>query len=203
MSRFAFLLASTLLTVASSSFSQTSPGTQTPPGSQAASVPPDAVTRKFVVGDHDQVQARVEAIDYAKRTVTLKTDKGSVTLEVGPQAKNFDQVKVGDKVTADFYNSAAVYVRRVDEAPSANESTVVEYAAPGAQPSGVIVRTKEITARVDAIDPKTRMATLTGSAGNSVTFKVDDAVENLDRIKAGDQVVVRYTEALALSVDKN
>jgi hypothetical protein len=197
MTRFAFLLASTLLTLASSTFAQA------PPGSQAASVPPDAVTRKFVVGNHDKVEARVEAIDYDKRTVTLKTDKGSVTLEVGPQAKNFDQVKVGDKVTADFYNSAAVYVRRVDEPPSANESTVVEYAAPGAQPSGVIVRTKEITARVDAIDPKTRMATLTGSAGNSVTFKVDDAVENLDRIKAGDQVIVRYTEALALSVDKN
>jgi hypothetical protein len=197
MTRFALLLASTVLTMASSAWAQTAPG------SQAASVPPDAVTRKFVVGDHDQVQARVDAIDYAKRTVTLKTDKGSVTLEVGPQAKNFDQVKVGDKVTADFYNSAAVYVRRVDEPPSANESTVIEYAAPGAQPSGVIVKTREITARVDAIDQKTRMATLTGSAGNSVTFKVDDAVENLARIKAGDQVVVRYTEALALSVDKN
>jgi hypothetical protein len=197
MTRFTLLLASTVLTMASSALAQTAPD------SQAASVPPDAVTRKFVVGGHDQVQARVEAIDYDKRTVTLKTDKGSVTLEVGPQAKNFDQVKVGDKVTADFYNSAAVYVRRVDEPPSANESTVVEYAAPGAQPSGVIVKTKEITARVDAIDPKTRMATLTGSEGNSVTIKVDDAVQNLDRIKAGDQVVVRYTEALALSVDKN
>jgi hypothetical protein len=185
MTRFTLLLASTVLTMASSALAQTAPG------SQAASVPPDAVTRQFVVGDHDQVQARVDAIDYAKRTVTLKTDKGSVTLEVGPQAKNFDQVKVGDKVTADFYNSAAVYVRRV------------EYAAPGAQPSGVIVKTKEITARVDAIDQQTRMATLTGSGGNSVTFKVDDAVQNLDRIKAGDQVVVRYTEALALSVDKN
>ena len=197
MTRFGFSLSLTLtlLTAASAAFAQA------PSGSQASL--PEAVTRTFVVGNHDQVQARVDAIDYAKRTVTLKTDSGSVTLEVGPQAKNFDQVKVGDKVTVDYHSSTAFYVRRVDEPPSANESTVVEYAAPGAQPSGVIVKTKEITARVDAIDPKTRMTTLTGSGGNSVTFKVDDAVQNLDRIKAGDQVVVRYTEALALSVDKN
>lgn len=96
MTRLAFWLAATVLTVASSALAQTSPS------SQAASAPGDAVTRKFVVGDHDRVQARVDAIDYAKRTVTLKTDKGSVTLEVGPQAKNFDQVKVGDTVTADY-----------------------------------------------------------------------------------------------------
>jgi hypothetical protein len=195
MTRLGFLLALALLTAASAAFAQA------PSGSQASL--PEAATRTFVVGDHDQVQARVEAIDYDKRTVTLKTDSGSVTLEVGPQAKNFNQVKVGDKVTADYYASTAFYVRRVDEPPSTNGSTVVQYAAPGAQPGGVIVKTKEITARVDAIDPKTRTATLTGSAGNSVTIKVDDAVQNLDRIKTGDQVVVRYTEALALSVDKN
>jgi hypothetical protein len=195
MIRLGSLLAFALLTAASVAFAQA------PSGSQASL--PEAVTRTFVIGDHDQVQARVEAIDYDKRAVTLKTDKGSVTLEVGPQAKNFNQVKVGDKVTADYVASTAFYVRRVDEPPSTNETTVVQYAAPGAQPGGVIVKTKEVTARVDAIDPKTRTATLTGSAGNSVAIKVDDAVPNLDRIKAGDQVVVRYTEALALSVDKN
>jgi hypothetical protein len=47
------------------------------------------------------------------------------------------------------------------------------------------------------------MVTLTGPAGNSVTIKVDDSVQNFNRIKTGDQVVVRYTEALALSVDKD
>ena len=198
MGRLGSLLVLSLLAVASVAFAQA------PSGSQAPSSSPQAVTRTLVVGDHDKVQARVDAIDYTSRTVTLKTDSGkSVTLQVGPQAKNFNQVKVGDKVTADFYNAAAIFVRRVDEPPSANEGTAVEYAAPGAQPGGVIVNTKEITARVDAIDQKTRMVTLTGPAGNSVTIKVDDSVQNFNRIKTGDQVVVRYTEALALSVDKD
>ena len=52
------------------------------------------------------------AIDYASRTVTLKTDSGkSVTLQVGPQAKNFNQVKVGDKVKVD--TATGSYVERV------------------------------------------------------------------------------------------
>lgn len=196
MRRVGLSLALAFLTVASAAFAQSPSGAQAPSDSKA-------VTRTLVAGDHDRIQASVTAIDYASRTVTLKGDNGSVTLQVGPQAKNFNQVKVGDKVTADFYSAAAVYVRRVDEPPSANETTAVEYAAPGAQPGGVIVNTKEITARVDTIDPKTRKVTLRGPAGNSVTVKVDDAVQNLDRIKAGDQVVVRYAEALALSVDKD
>ena len=197
MRRLGSLVVLSLLTAASVAFAQA------PSGPQATSDSPKAVTRTLVAGDHDRVQASVTAIDYASRMVTLKTDSGSLTLQVGPQAKNFNQVKVGDKVTADLYSAAAIYVRRVDEPPSANEATAVEYAAPGAQPGGVIVNTKEITARVDTIDPKTRKVTLTGPAGNSVTIKVDDAVQNFDRITTGDQVVVRYTEALALSVDKN
>ncbi|HKT19681.1 MAG TPA: hypothetical protein VJR47_16645 [Stellaceae bacterium] len=197
MGRLGSLLVLSLLAVASVAFAQA------PAVSEAPANSPEAVTRTLVVGDHDKIQARVDAIDYASRTVALKTDSGSITLQVGPQAKNFNQVKVGDKVTADFYSAAAVYVRRVGDPPSVDERTAVEYAAPGAQPGGIIVNTKEITARVDAIDPKTRMLILMGPAGNRVSIKVDDAVENFNRIKTGDQVVVRYAEALALSVDKN
>lgn len=197
MRRFGLFLASPLLALVSVAFAQA------PSVSEAPANAPGAVTRTVVLGDHDRVEAWVDAIDYAGRTVTLKTDSGSVTLQVGPEAKNFDKVKVGDKVTADYYKAMAVYVRRVDEPSSINESTAVKYAAPGAQPGGVIVATKEITARVDSVDLKTRMATLTGPGGRSVTIKVDDAVQNLDRIKAGDQVVMRYAEAFALSVNKN
>ena len=41
-----------------------------------------------------------------------------------------------------------------------------------------------------------------GPAGNVRTFKVDKAVKNFGQIKKGDQVVLRFTEAVALSVVK-
>jgi hypothetical protein len=165
---------------------------------------PGAVPRGVIIADHVQTKAQVEAIDYSARTVVLKGEGGkTVELKVGPSAKNFDQVKVGDQVQADFYTSTAIFLRKSSEPPSAAAAEVVEVAAPGEKPAGVVVNTREITATVDAIDPQRRMVTLTGPRGNTVSFKLGDAIENVDQIHKGDQVVVRYTEAVALAVDKS
>ena len=60
----------------------------------------------------------------------------------------------------------------------------------------------KMTARVDAIDHKHRIVTLRGPEGEPVTFKVDDAVRNLDQVKKGDQVVASYYESIAIRVHK-
>lgn len=165
---------------------------------------PGAAPRGIIIADHVHAKAQVEAIDYTARTVTLKGEGGrEIELKVGPQAKNFDQVKVGDDVTADFYASTAIFLRKSDEPPAAAGADLVEVAAPGERPAGVVVGTREITARVDAIDPQARMITLTGPRGNSRSFKLGDAVQHIDQIKKGDEVVLRYTEAIALAVDKS
>jgi hypothetical protein len=46
------------------------------------------------------------------------------------------------------------------------------------------------------------MIDLKGPGGNVRTFAVDPAVKNLSQIKKGDQVVLRFTERVALSVVK-
>ena len=56
-------------------------------------------------------------------------------------------------------------------------------------------------ATVEAVDLAKRTVTVRGPRGNVNTLKVGDQVQ-LDKVKAGDQVVVRYTEAVAISVDK-
>lgn len=60
----------------------------------------------------------------------------------------------------------------------------------------------EVTAKVVSIDQKTRMVTLEGSEGNLFTTKVDDDVENLDKVKKGDLVNIQYYESLAWSIIK-
>jgi len=194
MNRPALLLVASLLVLPALSAAQAQTGTTAAPG---------AAARGVVIADHVRTRATVEAIDYGNRTVVLKGQEGkTVTLKVGPEARNFDKVKVGDQVQADFYTSTAIFVRKSDEPPSASAADAVQVAAPGEKPGGIMVSTREMTARVDAVDAQKRLVTLTGPRGNTATLKVDDAVQNLDRLQKGDQVVVRYTEALALQVDK-
>src|SRR5262249_55594723 len=153
-----------------------------------------------VVAREASITATVEAIDYDKRTVDLKGPKGNVvTLKVGPEAKNFNQVKVGDRVAAKYYESTAIEVRKPNEPPFA------QAAGGGARRGekhrgGVAVQPAEMTAVVDDINYKTRTVTLRGPQQKTVTLKVDDSVKRLNEVKKGDEIVVRRTEALAVDV---
>ena len=117
-------------------------------------------------------------------------------------ARNLDQVKVGDKVTLTYTREVAVSVRKTDQPPSVSETKTVQLAPKGQKPGGVEVRTVELTGNVESVDAQKHTITLTGPAGNVRTFQVDPSVKNLDQVKKGDQVVLRYTESVALSVVK-
>lgn len=147
------------------------------------------------------ITATVEAIDYNKRTVDLKGPKGKVvTLKVGPEVKNFDQVKTGDRVTAKYFESTAIRVRKPNEPPFGEQESAVQVAPKGARPGAVAVETSEMTARVDAIDYKTRTVTLRGPQQKTVTLKVDKSVKRFNEVKKGDEIVIRHTEAFAIDV---
>ena len=153
-----------------------------------------------VVAREVSINATVEAIDYDKRTVDLKGPKGNVMrFKVGPEAKNFNQVKTGDRVTAKYFESTAIQVRKPNEPPFA-ESAVQVARKGDKQPGGVAVATAEMTAVVEDINYKTRTVTLRGPQQKTVTLKVDDSVKRLNEVKKGDEIVIRRTEALAIDV---
>ncbi len=147
--------------------------------------------------------ATVEAIDYANRTVALKGPLGqTTTYKVDKSVRNFDQIKPGDRVVFEIYDSVALFVRKSGEPPSAAEAGGVEVAQRGQKPSGVFVNTTELTAAVEGIDYQARTVTLKGPQGNVKTIKVDPSVKNFDQVKQGDEVVLRHTEAIVASVQK-
>src|SRR5262245_36433251 len=156
---------------------------------------PNAVMAREV-----SINATGEAIDYDKRTVDLKGPKGNVvTLKVGPEAKNFNQVKVGDRVAAKYYESTAIEVRKPNEPPFAQSA--VEVARKGAkQPGGVTVATAEMTAVVDDTNYKTRTVTFRGRQRKTGTLKAESSVERSDEVTKADESVGRRTEALAIDV---
>ena len=181
----------------------TAPPPAAPPAAQPPAAPdkPSAGAPGVVMADVVVINATVEAVDKDKRTVTLKGSGGrTVTLKVGPNAKNFDQIKVGDKVKGKFLDSVALFVRKAGTPPDAAEMQAVSVAPRGQKPKAMTVDTVEISAKVEKIDYKKRLVTLKGPEGNTRTIKVDPRVKRLAEIKVGDDIVLRHTEALAIEV---
>jgi len=147
--------------------------------------------------------ATVEAVDQSTRMVTLKGPEGnSVTFKASAEVRNLPQVKVGDVVKFAYYESLAVRVLGKDEAfPTAGESATAARAKAGEKPAGVVGTETSVNATITAIDKKAKTATLKGEDGKSVTVTPRDP-KNLEKVKVGDRLVITYTEAVAVKVEK-
>jgi hypothetical protein len=158
----------------------------------------------YVVAETNLVKATVEDVNQKKREVTLKDQEGNkLKMKVSDDVRNFDQVRKGDQVLAGYYQSAAISVNKPGEAPAEPGQEEAMIVSPkGEKPGGIAVKTTQVTATVEDIDYPKREVKLKGPEGNTVTIKVGDRVKRLDEVKKGDQVVARYTEALAVSMSK-
>jgi Cu/Ag efflux protein CusF len=144
--------------------------------------------------------AVVESIDAANRTVTLKKPDGTyTTVTAGPDIKRFAEVKVGDKVTAKYYENVIVRLKQPGEsdvASRARATTGSEQVMPG----GTKAKQVTITATIAAIDMNAPTITFTGPNGWKYTSKVQDT-EALAKVKVGDKVDIVWTEALLVSIE--
>ena len=148
------------------------------------------------------VSARVTAIDKAERKATLLGPDGEkFTVKVGPEAVNFDQVRVGDLVNATVTEQLVVSVSEKDAPSVGGDSGIVLLAPKGARPGGLAAGTTTVTAKVTAIDQKKRTATLRFEDGSTKTFPVRSDVD-LKQRKVGEQVIFRVTERIAINVEK-
>jgi len=86
----------------------------------------------------------------------------------------------------------------LSQAQKPPSGAVVVASEPG---KAAIVATVEVTARVVAIDKATRTVTLKGPQ-RTVDVVCGDEVRNFDQIRVGDNVVVKYVEALTLELKK-
>jgi Cu/Ag efflux protein CusF len=75
-------------------------------------------------------------------------------------------------------------------------------AAPAAPAVGV-TETTTMTARVQAIDLKTRKVTLKPKNGKAFTIQVSEDARNLPQVRVGDTVVAKYTEAVAVDINRD
>lgn len=59
-----------------------------------------------------------------------------------------------------------------------------------------------LTAKIEAVDHDKRTVTLKGPMGHTETLTVDPSVKNFAQVKAGDELVVKYSEAISVKLEK-
>ena len=192
----ALLFAALLTITACSTTPPPPPATETSSAVFKEGVPGGVVVKTV------NVSARVTAIDAANRKVTLLGPDGDkLTVKLGPEAVNLDQIRVGDLVNAIVTEELVVYLDKAGASAPDGAAGVVALAAKGAQPGGLMAETTQVTATVTAIDTTNRTATLLFENGSTKTFPVRDDID-LSRRKPGEKVVFQATEMIAISVEK-
>ncbi len=149
-----------------------------------------------------EVRAKVEAIDLATRTVTLRGEGGKLTTFVaGAEVRNLEQVKVGDEVVTKLYESLTIDLKKATGTSlQLSEKVSEERAEKGELPGGIRTHQIDAIAKVTAIDAAKSTITLVGPRGNSVDLEVDPEV--VKAFKVGDLVSASYTEAVAIGITR-
>ena len=170
-------------------------------GAQTGSAMVGTAPGAAVAAQTIKITATITAIDKSTRDVTLKGPEGKlVTVTAGPEVKNFDKLKVGDKVdlqylealTLELKKGGGMIVARTEQAGAAS-------AKPGEKPAAGAGRQVTIVADVVALDPAKQIVTLKGPQ-RTVDLRIPDP-EQFKRIAKGDQVEAKYTQAVALTVE--
>ena len=147
------------------------------------------------------ISATIEAIDKDTRMVTLKGPKGnSVPVKAPADMQGFNTLKVGDVVSATYFESLAVRIRKPgDPAPATTASTTTQRKelTPGSETR----REQTVSVTVEAIDAATPSITVKGPQGRVLTFRVENP-KLLQNVKVGDTVDVTYFEALFIKVGR-
>jgi hypothetical protein len=165
----------------------------------AAQTPPAKPQAPAASTDKVTLTATVEAIDRTNRTLMLKGPKGNVVeLAVDPSFKRFDELNVGDQITATYYESIAASIRRPgDPAPKPVDAAITpRQGAPGATAS--VQQTVSVV--VQSVDKANRSVTVKKADGGIVSFRVENP-KYLEMAKPGETVDITYTRALLLEAN--
>ena len=143
----------------------------------------------------------VEAIEGQSRSITIRKPDGTVVTTVaGPDVKRFEEIKVGDKVKARYYENLVIRVKAPGE-PVVDTDVKDAIASGKALPGGTKARQRTLTCTITAIDLNTPTITFTSANGWKYTSKVQDT-DALARVKVGDKVDIVWTEAMLVALDR-
>ncbi|MEH6355173.1 MAG: hypothetical protein V7760_04005 [Marinobacter sp.] len=146
--------------------------------------------------------AIVKGIEKATRTLMLELSGGDV-LEVaaGERIRNFDQISLNDEVIVEYTQSLSLTLQKVrSDDTDISVGVAAARAEPGMKPAGGAGQIVQAFADVVAVSPGKSTITLKGPQGRIFELLVNNP-DHFKVVNAGDQVLVTYTEAVAVSVE--
>jgi hypothetical protein len=154
------------------------------------------------VVDTYQTTAKVTDIDRDERKVTIVRPNGKkTTFKAGPEVVNFDQIRVDDLIRVTLTEQMVVAMATEGSREREGATSSVRLSPKGGKPGGMVSDTVQVTAKVTDIDEKNHKATLKFPDGTTSTIPVRKDVD-LTKRRVGEEVVIRATETLAVSVEK-
>ncbi len=162
-----------------------------------------AQTREAVSGEVI-VRGTVEAVDVVARIVRIRSDQGNlVTINVPAAATRLVEVRVGDTVTATYYDRVIIRPKPADE-PAIDRTILPTTVTPGGQalPGGTIANQRMATVTITGWDAANRVVSFTGPRGESYTRRLLDTTDAsiVAGLKPGDRVDVTWTEAVRVEL---
>ena len=131
----------------------------------------------------------VKAIDYTNRTVLLdRPDGETLSLKVGPDAVNFNRVKVGDSLMTTMSESFVAYLVKPEFRPI-HYHYLASTAPPDSQPGGVIIRNVDYNAKILVLDYVTRLVVVEYGKNQARQIQVGPEVD-LEELHVNDDVFI-------------
>ena len=157
----------------------------------------------FSASQSTMVSAVVEAIDHETRVVTVrKADGEEITFTASSDARNLDQVSIGDILVAEYVETISVEVMENEGVePEVIEAAAIARTEKGEMPGVAAMAANVVISTVEEINLEANTFKLKGPDG-VVNEYVARNPENLKRSAVGDLVVITVTEAIAITVEK-
>jgi ribonuclease HII len=150
--------------------------------------------------------ATVQSVDQDTRSLVLRSSDGVDTLVVvGPEVRNFEQIRAGDTVSATYKEALLAEVVPRGTATTEPRTTIAKARAkPGEMPAASIAASVSSDVVIQSVDQSFDTVTFKRSDGVVRTVAVEDpkATQFVRNLKPGDEVRITYTEATAIALNK-
>ena len=151
------------------------------------------------------IEALIEAVDQETREVLLRGPAGNLmTVTAGESVERFNEIKVGDKVSAQFSTYLKAEFREATEAEKAEPLVVLAglgKASEDKPPGAVIGEAVKAVVTIEIVNRPDMYVTVKGPRGNYVSIPVEDR-DLITQLNVGEVVVLTYTESVALMLEK-
>jgi len=156
-----------------------------------------ASTTREIVGAVDRVDAR-------NRTIVVRgPDNRPQTYQLGPEVRNFAQIRRGDRVRVHYEEAIAVRMARPGTQFEPEAAAGGVRAAPGERPGMGTVAAIRTRVRITAVDTENNIVSFIGPSRveRTVAVRAPELQEFLKTLRPGNQVDVAIAEAAAIRVE--